>query len=151
MIKIICVGKMKESYWKEAIYEYQKRIQKYTKLEIIEVLDSGNSNAQLALSEEASRIEKHLQEKDYLITLEIEGKQLDSIEFSKKIDFLQSHYANLVYLIGGSYGIHERIKAKSNETCSFSKMTFPHQMFRVILLEQIYRSYRILNNESYHK
>lgn len=142
---------MKESYWKEAIHEYQKRIQKYTKLEIIEVLDSGNSNAQLALNEEASRIEKYLQEKDYIITLEIEGKQLNSIEFSKQIDFLQSHYANIVYLIGGSYGIHERIKAKSNASCSFSKMTFPHQMFRVILLEQIYRSYRILNNESYHK
>lgn len=151
MIKIICVGKIKENYLKEAITEYQKRLQKYIKLELIEVPDSTSTDICKILATEKENIEKYIQEKDYVITLEIKGKMLDSIELSQTLDQITQHYANITFIIGGSYGIDESIQKRANLTLSFSKLTFPHQLFRVILLEQIYRTYRILNNESYHK
>lgn len=151
MIKIICVGKIKEDYWKNAILEYQKRLSKYTKLELIEVPDSSDSEISKILETERQKIEKYISEKDYIITLEIEGHMLDSIQLSETLDHIQQNYSNITFIIGGSYGIADELKKKSHYALSFSKMTFPHQMFRVILLEQIYRSYRILNNESYHK
>lgn len=151
MIKIICVGKIKEKYWKDAILEYQKRLGKYTKLEIIEVSDSSDSEISKILEQEKEKIEKYIQEKDYVVTLEIEGKMLSSIELSETVDHLQQHYSNITFIIGGSYGLDDSIKHRSNMALSFSKMTFPHQLFRVLLLEQLYRSYRILNHESYHK
>ena len=151
MIKIICVGKIKEKFYKEAIEEYQKRLSKYTKLNIIEVEDINLDNEELIKQKESEQILKHIDKKDYIITLEIEGKQLSSIELSKKIEELEQINPNITFIIGGSYGLDSEIKNISNYKLSFSKLTFPHQLFRVILLEQIYRAYKIKNNESYHK
>ena len=151
MIRIITVGEIKESYLKEAIEEYKKRIQKFTKLEIIEVKEEGIVEKEKALKLEGERIEKNIKEKDYVITLEIEGIESTSIEFSKKIENTLIMNSNITLIIGGSYGLDQTIKNRSNYKLSFSKMTFPHQLFRVILLEQIYRAFKIINNESYHK
>lgn len=151
MIKIITVGQIKENYLKEAIEEYQKRIQKYTSLEIIELKDEGLVEEEKARKIEAEKIEKYLGERDYIITLEIEGKEYTSVEFAEKLRNIQIEASNITFIIGGSYGLAESIKQKAKMHLSFSKMTFPHQLFRVILLEQIYRSYKINNNESYHK
>ncbi len=148
MIKIICVGKIKEQFFKDAISEYKKRLSKYTKLEIIELSDESVGNI---LEKEASSILKHLNEKDYIITLEIEGNMLTSTELSEKINSILINNSNITFIIGGSYGLSDAIKKRSNYKLSFSKMTFPHQLFRIILLEQIYRSFKILNHESYHK
>ena len=148
MIKIICIGKIKENYLKKAIEEYQKRLSKYTKLEIIELQDESNEKA---LKIEAERILKHLKKDDYIITLEIEGHQLTSKELSKKIEKTLIINPNITFVIGGSYGLDDKIKKLSNYSLSFSTLTFPHQLFRVILLEQIYRSFKIMNNENYHK
>ena len=144
MIKIITVGKIKENYLKEAINDYQKRINKYHKLEIIEIEDDNIIN-------EKDRILKHINKKDFLIALDIQGTELTSIELSKKIDNIFINNSNITFIIGGSNGIHDSIKNIVNYKLSFSKMTFPHQLFRLILLEQIYRSFKILNNETYHK
>ena len=144
MIKIICVGKIKESYIKEGILDYQKRISKYHKIEIIEVMDSN-------IEEERNRILKYIDNKDYLITLDIEGNNLSSLELADKIDKTFITNPNITFIIGGSNGIHNDIKDLSNYSLSFSKLTFPHQLFRLILLEQIYRCFKILNNETYHK
>lgn len=151
MIKIICVGKIKEKFYKEAIEEYQKRLSKYTKIKIIEVEDINLNNEELIKQKESELILKHIDKKDYVITLEIEGKELTSIELSKKIEELETTNPNITFIIGGSYGLDNEIKELSNYKLSFSKLTFPHQLFRVILLEQIYRAYKIKNNESYHK
>lgn len=151
MIRIITVGKLKEKYLVSAKDEYLKRLSKYTKIEIIELEDSKLDNEQLALEEEKDRIEKYISTKDYLITLEIEGKELSSIEFKDLLDKTLVINSNITFIIGSSYGIHRSIKEKANYHLSFSKMTFPHQLFRILLLEQIYRSYRIMNNEKYHK
>ena len=151
MIKIICVGKIKEKFYKEALEEYKKRLSKYTKLQIIEVEDVNLPNESLIKQKESELIEKNINDKDYVITLEIEGKELNSIELSKKIQELETFSPNITFIIGGSYGLDEKIKQRSNYKLSFSKLTFPHQLFRVILLEQIYRAYKIKNNESYHK
>ena len=144
MIKIIAVGKIKENYLKEAINDYQKRINKYHKLEIIEIEDDNIIN-------EKDRILKHINKKDFLIALDIQGTELTSIELSKKLNNIFINNSNITFRIGGSNGIHDSIKNIVNYKLSFSKMTFPHQLFRLILLEQIYRSFKILNNETYHK
>lgn len=151
MITIICVGKIKEKFYKEAIAEYEKRLQKYTKLKIIEVEDYNLINENLIKQKEAEQIQRHLDNKSFIITLEIEGKELSSLELSKKIAELEIKNSNITFIIGGSYGLDDKIKNISNYKLSFSKMTFPHQLFRVILLEQIYRTYKINNNETYHK
>ena len=150
MIKIICVGKIKEKYLEDAIKEYEKRISKYTKLEIIELKDENFDESKTLLKEKES-IMKYISDKDYIITMEIDGNELDSISFANKLDGIQSTNSNITFIIGGSYGLHDDIKSLSNYKLSFSKMTFPHQLFRVILLEQIYRSFKINNNETYHK
>ncbi|MDD4607538.1 MAG: 23S rRNA (pseudouridine(1915)-N(3))-methyltransferase RlmH [Bacilli bacterium] len=151
MIKIICVGKIKEKFFKEAIDEYLKRLTRYTKINIIEVEDVDVSNVNINLEKERDSILKYINEKDYVITLEIEGKILDSPALSKKIDNILMNNPNITFIIGGSYGLHGDIKKRSDYQLSFSKLTFPHQLFRIILLEQIYRSFKILKNESYHK
>ena len=151
MIKIITVGHIKEKYLQDAIEEYKKRISKYTKLEIIEIKDEGIVEKEKALNIEGEKILHYIQEKDYVITLEIDGKEYNSEEFSKRIDSIQIEHSNITFIIGGSFGLSNKVKERSNLAISFSKMTFPHQLFRVILLEQIYRSYKIINNESYHK
>ena len=150
MIKIITVGKIKEEYLKEAIEEYTKRLSKYTKISLIEVLDE-NYDISKTLLKEKENILKYINEKDYIITLEIEGKELTSVELSNKINDILTNYSDITFIIGGSYGLHDDIKKMSNYALSFSKLTFPHQLFRVMLLEQIYRSFKIINNETYHK
>lgn len=150
MIKIITVGKIKEQYLKDAINEYLKRLSKYTKINLIEVPDE-NYDISKTLETEKNIILKYINEKDYIITLEIEGKELSSVDFSKKLNDTLINNSDITFIIGGSYGLHDDIKKISNYALSFSKMTFPHQLFRIMLLEQIYRSYKILNNETYHK
>ena len=151
MIKIISVGKIKEKYLQDAINDYKRRLSKYTKLEFIEVPDIDNQSIDVVLLKEKQEIEKHIGEKDYLITLEIEGNELTSLDFAKKIDSLFNTNSRITFIIGGSYGIHKDLKKRSNYSRSFSKLTFPHQLFRLILLEQLYRAFKINNNEAYHK
>lgn len=144
MIKVICVGKIKEQYLKDLINDYLKRINKYHKLDIIELKDSN-------IIDESKEILKYVKSKDYIITMDINGNKLSSVELSKKIDNLLMNYSNITFIIGGSYGFHDDVKSVSNYSLSFSDLTFPHGLFRGLLLEQIYRSFKILNNESYHK
>lgn len=151
MIKIITIGSIKEQYLRDAIEEYKKRISRYTNLEIIELKDEGLLEKDKTLNVEAEKIERYIDSKDYIITLEIEGKEYTSEEFAEKIRTIQIENSHITFIIGGSYGLSQRIKEKAKMHLSFSKMTFPHQLFRVLLLEQIYRSYKIINNESYHK
>ena len=151
MIKIICLGKIKEQYLNDAIKEYTKRISKYHQVEIIELDDVGINDIKVALKKEKENILKVLNKKDYIITLEIEGKEESSLEFAKRLDNIFIENSNITFIIGGSYGLDDEIKALSNYKMSFSKLTFPHQLFRVMLLEQIYRSFKINNNEEYHK
>ncbi len=157
-ITIVTVGKIKEKYLKDAIEEYSKRMSKYCKLEIVEVADEKTpDNASQTLenvirSKEAERILKYVKEDSYVITLEIKGKQLSSEELAEKINKLGVQgVSHITFIIGGSIGLGEEVLQKSDFALSFSKMTFPHQLMRVILLEQVYRSYRIINGEPYHK
>ncbi len=151
MIKILCVGKIKEKYLTAAIEEYKKRLSKYTKLEIIEIMDSSLEDETIVKRKEKENLLKHINKKDYIITLEIEGEQLTSKEFANKLESINITNTNITFIIGGSYGLDDDIKKISDLKLSFSKMTFPHQLFRVLLLEQIYRTYKIRNNEKYHK
>jgi len=150
MIRIICVGKIKESYYKEAILEYKKRLSKYTKIDIIEINDE-NMDIKSTLKKEGDNILKFMSDSDYNIVMDINGKDFDSLSLAKKIDEIFISKNTITFIIGGSYGIDERVKEKCNLRLSFSKLTFPHQLFRVLLLEQLYRSFKILNNEEYHK
>ncbi len=150
MLKIICVGQIKEKSISSLIEEYLKRISKYAKMQIIELEDFGY-NTKESMKKEADLILSHLITKDFVITLEIEGKEINSLEFAEFIRVTQISNANIVFVIGGSNGLDESVKKRSNQRISFSKLTFPHQLFRVILLEQIYRSFKINNNEAYHK
>ena len=151
MITIICVGKIKEKYLTDAIKEYSKRISKYSKLNIIEVSDIDKGSISEVIDKEGIDILKHIKDRDYVITMEIEGNRLSSIELARKIDTVFNNYSNIVFVIGGSYGLSDSIKSRSNYSLSFSDLTFPHQLFRVMLLEQIYRIFKINNNETYHK
>lgn len=144
MIKIICVGKLKEKYLSDGVNDYLKRITKYHKIELIELPDSN-------IKDEGNEIIKHISSKDYIISLAIQGIQLSSIELAEKIDKTFINNPNITFVIGGSNGIRQDILDKSNLLLSFSKLTYPHGLFRLILLEQIYRSFKIINNESYHK
>lgn len=144
MIKIICVGKLKERYLIDLVDDYVKRVNKYHKLELIEVKDSN-------IKDEAIEIDKYIQSRDFIVTMEIGGNKLNSVELSKKIDSWLMTYGNITFIIGGSDGIDETIKKKSNYALSFSDLTFPHGLFRGFLVEQIYRCFKIMNNETYHK
>lgn len=144
MIKIICVGKLKERYLIDLVDDYAKRVNKYHKLELIEVKDNN-------MKDEAIEIDKYINSRDFVVTMEIGGKKLNSIKFSKKIDNWLMTYGNITFIIGGSDGIDESIRKKSNYALSFSDLTFPHGLFRGFLVEQIYRSFKIINNETYHK
>ena len=145
MIKIICVGKIKEKYLSDLINDYKSRISKYHKIEIIELKDSN-------ILEEKNEILKYIKDKDYNICMDIKGKKIDSIELSNLIESAFTNgYGNISFIIGGSLGLDEEIKSMCNYKLSFSDLTFPHGLFGGILLEQIYRSFKIINNESYHK
>ena len=151
MIKIICLGKIKEDFFKDAEKEYLKRLQKYTKLEIIELEDEKDKDIKVCLSKEEQLIKKSIKDKDNLVLLYINGKEYTSTEFSNFINKELTENSNITFIIGSSNGVSEVIKRLAKKKVSFSKLTFPHQMFRIILLEQIYRSFKIINNESYHK
>ena len=146
MIKIICIGKIKEKYLREAIEDYVKRIKKYTNFEIIELKDENDQDIKKAIKVEGENILKYVNTKDYIITLEVKGEQLSSEKFAEKITKINIDYSNICFIIGGSNGLSEDVLKKKKFSLSFSKMTFPHQLFRVILLEQIYRAYKIKNN-----
>ena len=157
-ITILCVGKIKEKFYRDAIAEYEKRLSRYCKLEIIEVADEKTPDNASELVErqikekEAERMEKYLKEGAFVCALAIDGKQLDSVELSEKIEGLGTGgVSHIIFMIGGSLGMSEDLLKKADMKLSFSKMTFPHQLMRVILLEQVYRAYRIMNNEPYHK
>ena len=157
-IKIICVGKIKENFYKDAINEYVKRLSRYATVEICEVADEkapdrlSNTEKDLILSKEGERIKSKIKDSDYLITLAIEGTKLSSEGLADKLNsLLNSGVSSIAFVIGGSLGIDKSIKKAASFSVSFSDMTFPHQLMRVILLEQIYRSFKIINNEPYHK
>ena len=150
MIKIICVGKIKEKFFRDAIDEYKLRLSKYTKLEIIELPDY-NYDLKKTIKEETDAILKSINKSDYNILMDINGNMLNSVELSNKISNILISNSNITFIIGGSYGVSDEIRNVCNMRLSFSRLTFPHQLFRVVLLEQIYRSYKIMNNEEYHK
>lgn len=157
-ITVLCVGKVKEKYFSDGIREYEKRLSRYCRLEIIEVADEKTPDSASAAEElqikarEGERLRKYIREDSYVIALAIEGKQLDSIELSEKIEKLGVRGAShITFVIGGSLGLDETILKQADDKLSFSRMTFPHQMMRMILLEQLYRSYRIMKGEPYHK
>ena len=157
-ITILCVGKIKEKFYRDAIEEYKKRLSKYCKLEIVEVADEKTPENASPIEEEkikqkeAERMEKYLKQGAYTVALAIDGKMLDSVELANKIDKLGiTGTSHIIFIIGGSLGIADSILSKVDYKLSFSKMTFPHQLMRVVLLEQIYRSYRIMMGEPYHK
>ena len=157
-ISILCVGKVKEKFYRDAIDEFVKRLSRYCKLEIIEVADektdeqASETEIRLVKEKEGERILKNIRDDAYVITLCIDGKQLDSEELSEKIEKLGiSGISHIYFIIGGSLGLSEHVIKRADFKLSFSKMTFPHQLMRVILLEQTYRAYRIMNNEPYHK
>ena len=145
MIKLICVGKIKENYLTDLINDYYNRINKYHKLQIIELKDNPN------YKKEIESILNKINEKDYNIALDLKGKKLDSVEFAKLIDNTMQINSNITFIIGGSLGLNAEVLDKCNEVISFSNLTFPHGLFRGIFLEQLYRSFKINNNESYHK
>ena len=157
-ITVIAVGKIKEKYLRDAIAEYAKRLSKYCKLELLEVADEKTPDAASPAVErsirqkEGERILRYVREDAYVVTLEIGGQMLDSVEFSRKLERLgiqgKSH---ITFIIGGSIGLSPEVSSRADYALSFSKMTFPHQLMRVILLEQIYRGYRIMMGEPYHK
>ena len=157
-ITILCVGKIKEKYFTQAIDEYKKRLGAYAKVNIVEVQDektdenASEHEENLLRSKEGEKLLKKIPDGAYVITLEIGGKKLSSEELSSKIERLGIEgKSNLFFVIGGSIGLGENVLARSDFRLSFSDMTFPHQLMRVILLEQIYRSFRIMRNEPYHK
>ena len=145
MIKILCVGKIKEGYLQDLINDYLKRISKYHKIEIIELKDDSN------YLKETSNLLEHIKSSDYNIALDIKGKMVTSEEFASIIDKTFLTNSTITFIIGGSLGLNDEIKSKCQQIISFSHLTFPHGLFRGILLEQIYRSFKILNNETYHK
>ncbi|MBE5823540.1 MAG: 23S rRNA (pseudouridine(1915)-N(3))-methyltransferase RlmH [Butyrivibrio sp.] len=156
-ISVICVGKIKEKYWIDAISEYSKRLSRYCRLNIIEVPDEKTpdgasvSECDAIKKKEAEKILKKIDDNGLVCTLEIEGKRFNSEEFASFIDTSANKTSHIQFVIGGSLGLHSSVLSRSDMAISFSDMTFPHQMMRVILLEQIYRGFRITNGEPYHK
>ena len=151
MIKIIAIGKIKEKFYRDAIEEYLKRLKKYEKIEIIELKDETSASSKENLKKEATLILSKIDAKDYVIALDRQAKDLSSKDFALTLSKISLESSKITFVIGGSEGLAKEVLDRSNQKISFSKLTFPHQLFRVILLEQIYRAYRINNNEKYHK
>lgn len=145
MIKILCAGKIKEDYLEKLIDDYKKRIGKYIKIEIVELKDFVDYD------KEINNLAKNIKKSDYNIGLDLSGKMLTSVEFAEKIDEILPRNSNITFIIGGSLGLNDEVRSLCDELISFSKMTFPHGLFRGILLEQIYRACKINNHEMYHK
>lgn len=147
-IKVVCIGKLKEKYWTLAIEEYGKRLKNYCKLDIVELKESPRDD----INAEGESILAKIDKNEYVITLEIKGKSLTSEKLAKKIEDLAIEgKSDVTFVIGGSEGLSQAVMDRSNFALSFSAMTFPHQMIRVFLLEQIYRSFKIIKHEPYHK
>ena len=146
MIKVICLGKLKEKYLEEMVNDYQKRINKYHKLEIIELKE------QINIEKEAENILNIINNKDYVVLLDLNGNKTNSLEFASLMDKVFSNgYGNIIYVIGSSLGVAKSVKERADSVISFGDITIPHGIFRGVLLEQIYRNFKILNNEKYHK
>ena len=157
-ITILCVGKIKEKFYVEAIREYSKRLSRYSKLNIIEVADektaeqASEREIDIIKEKEGKRLLSNIKDDGFVICLAIDGKEFDSVELSKYLDKLKiKGISHIYFIIGGSLGLSDEVLSRADFKLSFSKMTFPHQLMRVILLEQVYRSFRISNNEPYHK
>lgn len=157
-LTIITVGKLKEKYWREAVKEYEKRLGKYASVTMMEVADEKEPNnaslkdLEIIKEKEAERILSKIKDNQYVVTLEIDGKEYTSEQFATEYQkWKNTGKSNVVFVIGGSNGIGEDVKKRSNHEISFGKMTYPHQMMKVILLEQLFRVNKILNNEAYHK
>lgn len=156
-INVLCVGKIKENYLKDAINEYSKRLSKYCKLNIIEIPDEkvpeklSDTVIKNIKDVEAKKMMEHLKKENYAISLDLKGKELTSEEFSKRIEEISNYSSSITFIIGGTLGIGEEVIKTSKEKICFSKMTFPHQLIRVFLLEQIFRAFKISNNETYHR
>lgn len=157
VIKFIAVGKLKEKYWKDAFQEYGKRLTKYSKVELIEIDEEkisieNESMMKISKEKEGKRILKKIANNDYVILFDVQGKAMDSLELAKKIqDLIDKGNANLCFVLGGSYGFSDEVYARSQTKISMSKMTFPHQFARIMAIEQVYRAFKINNNEKYHK
>ena len=156
-INIICIGKLKEKYLIDAINEYSKRLKKYCELNIIEINDEQwpNKNKESIIEKikqkECKKIMENIRNDSYVIPLDLRGKQYTSEDFSNKIDNIQTQgYSNITFIIGGTLGLTNEVLSRANETICFSKMTFPHQLIRIFLLEQIFRAFKISKNETYH-
>ena len=145
MIKILCIGKIKEDYLDKLIDDYKKRIGKYIKIEIVELKDFADYD------KEINNLVKNIKKSDYNIGLDLSGKMITSVEFAEKIDNVLPRNSNITFIIGGSLGLNDEVRSLCDELIGFSKMTFPHGLFRGILLEQIYRACKINNHEMYHK
>lgn len=157
-INIISVGKIKEDFFKKAIEEYEKRLKAYCRVNFIELKDESegknlsDKDIDIILDKEGKRILEKIKERSFIIVLDIKGKSIDSVEFSKKINgIMLDGISSIDFIIGGSLGISQEVKDKANYSLSFSKFTFPHKLMRVILMEQIYRAFTIINNKTYHK
>lgn len=156
-INIICIGKLKEAFFREAVEEYSKRLSKYCVLNITELPEEkllnnpSDKEIEIARIKEGKNIISQIKNDSYTICLDLKGKQFSSEEFAEKISNISNLNSTINFIIGSSYGLSNEVKNISNELISFSKMTFPHQLFRIFLLEQIYRNFKINNNENYHK
>lgn len=156
-IQIICIGKLKESYWKDAIKEYSKRLSRYCKLDILELPDEKipdklhTSLANEIKTKECTNIIRHLKKDSYVIALDLKGKSFSSEDFASEIEKISMYSSNLTFIIGGSLGLTDDLLSLCQEKICFSKMTFPHQLIRIFLLEQIFRSFKISNGETYHR
>ncbi|MBQ7986195.1 MAG: 23S rRNA (pseudouridine(1915)-N(3))-methyltransferase RlmH [Clostridia bacterium] len=156
-ITVVCVGKIKEKFFTDAISEYLKRLSRFAKTSVIEVRDekipenASLKECELVLEKEAESILSKIPKNSYVVTLCIEGDQLSSPALADKIKYLSMEHSHITFIIGGSLGLHNKVKELSGLRLSFGKITLPHQLMRVVLLEQIYRSFKILSNESYHK
>lgn len=156
-IQVICVGKLKESYLKSAIDEYSKRLSRYCKLDILELPDEkipdkiNDSLSNEIKSKECDNIIRHIKKDSYIIALDLKGKQFSSEEFSSEIEKISMTSSSITFIIGGSLGLTDKLLALCRQKICFSKMTFPHQLIRIFLLEQIFRAFKILNGETYHR
>lgn len=157
-ITIIAVGRIKEKFYREAMAEYGKRLGKYCRFEVIETEDektpdkAGQALEEQIKEKEGQRILKYIKEDAYVITLEIQGQKIESVAFAKKLEKLATYgKSHIQFIIGGSLGLHRTVSERADEKISFSDLTFPHQLMRILLAEQIYRSYRIIHGEPYHK
>ena len=156
-INVICIGKVKEKFFRDAIDEYSKRLSKYCKLNILElpdekIPDRTNLNIENEIkTKECNNIINHIKKDSYIVCLDLKGKELSSEEFSKNIENISMQSSQITFIIGGSLGLTEKLLGLSNQKICFSKMTFPHQLMKLILVEQVYRAYKIMRRETYHK